>query len=125
MRLPRLRFTVRHMMIAVAVLAGLLGIRESWQMHNRRWAARYGRMANEYQLDVTRIIEDFDREHQKDSYWDMQKWTEFERQQWERIWEFVYYRDCCYWLQGRHQRAVWHPWEYFASNPTPPPKPWE
>jgi hypothetical protein len=125
MRLPRLRFTVRRMMVAVAVVAGLLGIREAWQMHNRRWSARFDRLATEYQLEVNRIIAVFDRERQATAEWDPKNWTETEKRQWERIWEFVYYRDCSYWLQGKHQRAVWHPWEYFASNPTPPPKPWE
>jgi hypothetical protein len=125
MRLPRLRFTVRRMMIVVAVLAGLLGIREGWQTHNRRWAARYGTMANEYHTAAGKVIAVFDREHPTDYDWDPKKWTDTGKRQWELIWELVYYRDCSYWLQGKHQRAVWHPWEYFASNPTAPPQPWE
>jgi hypothetical protein len=112
-------------MVAVAVVAGLLGIREAWQMHNRRWAARYGRMADEYHLEANKIIAVFYREHQTTFDWDPKNWTETEKRQWERIWEYVYYRDCSWWSQKKHQRAVWHPWEYFASNPTPPPKPWE
>jgi hypothetical protein len=125
MWLPRSRFSVRRMMVAVAVMAGLLGIREDWQMHNRRWAARYGRMADEYHLEASRIIDAFYREHQTDSDWDPKKWTETEKRQWERICDFVYYRDCSWWLQEKYRRAVWHPWDYFASNPTPLPKPWE
>jgi hypothetical protein len=113
------------MIVAVAVVAGLLGIRGAWQMRNRRWAARYGRMADEYGLEAGRITDVFYREHQTDSDWDPKKWTEAERRQWERIWEFVFYRDCSWWLQEKHRRAVWHPWEYFASNTTRPPQPWE
>jgi hypothetical protein len=122
MRLPRM--TTRRMLVAVAVLAGLLGILRGWETHNRRWATWYGKMADEYQLEVVRLIDDFDRTYQGIYHLDVQKWTQDQKRDWERIWETVNHRDCSYWLTAKHQLAVWRPWTYCAPNRTPPPDPW-
>ncbi len=124
MRLPRIRFTVRRMMVAVAVVAASLGILEAWENHNLRWARWYGRMSDEYHLKANKLSDDFVRKHLSDSDWDIQKWEESDRRQWERIWTWVYYRDRATWSKTKHESAVWHPWQYFASDPTPPPNPW-
>ncbi len=124
MRSYRWRITVKRMMVAVAVLAGLLGILRGWETHNRRWATWYGKVADEYGLEAGRLIDDFDRTYPGIYYLDVQKWTKVQKRDWERIWETVYHRDCSYWLQEKHELAVWWPWVYFAPNPTPPPDPW-
>jgi hypothetical protein len=112
------------MMVAVAVLAGLLGILRAWEAHNRQWAACYGKMADEYGLEADRLIDDFNRTYPVIGDLGVQKWTQVQKREWERIWEIVYQRDCSHWLQDKHELAVWRPWEYFAPNTTPPPDPW-
>src|SRR5262249_45469527 len=75
----------KRMMVAVAVLAGLLGILRGWETHNRRWATWYGKMADEYQLEAVRLVDDFDRIHPGICDLDFQKWTQAQKQDWERI----------------------------------------
>jgi hypothetical protein len=124
MRMPRVQFTVRRMMVAVAVVAGLLGILKAWEIHNRRRAEWYGRMADEYHLEANRLANDFFRKYPNHSDLDIQKWEESAKREWEHMWTVFYYRDRNSWSKERHQRAVWDPWQYFASDPTPPPDPW-
>jgi hypothetical protein len=123
MRMPHVRFTVRRMMVAVAVVAVLMGILQAWEIHNRRWAELHSRMSDEYHLEANRLADDFFRKYPNHSDLDIQKWEESAKREWEHIWTVVYYRDPNSWSKQKLQRAVWHPWRYFAMDPTPPPNP--
>ena len=59
MRLPRIRFTVRRLMIAVAVVGlGSMGILRSWELYNQLRAELHSRMAEAYHLKANRLIDD-------------------------------------------------------------------
>jgi len=95
--MPRLRFTVRRMMIAVAIVAALLGWLGERRARFLRLSAHYGRLAKSY-LDLQ-------PDPQPGEYPDATGWRQI-------IWSWG--------LRSKYERAARYPWLPIAPDPPEP-----
>jgi hypothetical protein len=113
MRLPRMQFTVMRMMVAVAVVAVLLGVGPL-----RQRSANYHRKAMEHALGVgvskenAKVQRAGVREHPE-----VRESLEASAAEWERV--AVWHAD----LAEKYSRAASRPWETVPMDPRPPVHP--
>ena len=126
----RVRFTVRQMMVAVAAIALVLGVAQSWRWHRaardyRAQAATYGRRAIFY-------AEKEREERSREKAW-QKEWDEYERKHFglpmpgSPLNPFRWQADRCARLAGhyfqmkaKYERAAAFPWLPVEPDPMPP-----
>jgi hypothetical protein len=111
MRIPRLRFTVRRLMLAVAVVAALLGCADLWRRreHYRRLAETHA--LSEMVLRVDSVMARGDPTggpgvrllDLSDSLEEAAKWADYHAG-----------------LRRKYERAARYPWLPVAPDPPPP-----
>jgi hypothetical protein len=113
MRFPRVRLTVRRMMVAVAGVATVL-----WVVERRE---RFKRTALGHSTEVNRVFTDLElvlvatvAQHESDEH-------AAERQR--LTYPLVRFRRYHYRMVDKYERAASRPWLPVASDPPPPPKP--
>jgi hypothetical protein len=121
MRIPRMRYTMKRMMLAVAVLALIMGgLRIVWLRDGYRKAAAYYASLEKLHRESRRFVEDGGRAEEELALAFGEKVSGEDKKQqstevrgWQRL------SDYCAALRRKYERAAARPW--IPVDPDPPP----
>jgi hypothetical protein len=118
MRLPRVRFTVRRLMVAVAILAVVFGVTLESIRLGRRWAYYHRRAAYyEQSEELFRFIGRGERQAAASTSGQAAKRSLQQAAECEL--RVPFYAE----LKRRHRYAEWRPWTSLPPDPDPPSSP--
>jgi len=114
MRLPRVRFTVWRMMVAVAVVGGLAGLARigyQWRNYRERYLTNTA-----YERSWRKIVDEPMIFHHRSRMTaeEVSRRTEDRRE--FRLRNVQYHAV----LKRKYEYAMWHPWALLSPDPEPP-----